>query len=54
VQGPVLEKMNGGTAAPKHEQGQCVTPEYTSEPSYALQEGKEEEVGLLHEERVLL
>jgi hypothetical protein len=44
--------MNAGTAPPKHEQGRCVTPEYTF---YALQEGKEEEeeVGLLHEERVL-
>jgi len=37
--------MNGGTAPPKHEQGRCVTPEYNSEPSCALQEGKEEEVG---------
>jgi hypothetical protein len=53
VQDPVLEEMNGGAAPPKHEQGRCVTLEYSSEPSYALQEGKEEEVALLHEERVL-
>jgi hypothetical protein len=52
VQDPVLEEMNGGTAPPKHVQGRCVTTECTSEPSYALQEGKEE-VSLLHEERVL-
>jgi len=45
--------MNGDTAPPKHEQGRCVTPEYTSELSYAFQEGKEEETGLLYEERVL-
>jgi hypothetical protein len=30
MQGPVLEKMNGGTAPPKHEQGRCVTPDYTT------------------------
>lgn len=44
MQGPVLEEMNGGTAPPKHEQGRCVTPEYTSEPSYALRKERKKKL----------